>query len=189
MDDNVGAESIARARARLPLVVMGPAGCGKTTVARRLAEILEVRFVDADQHHSAENIRKMRAGVSLTDADRAPWLERLRSLLENEPKTVLACSALKRSYRTALIPATTKATFLFLDVPAEELERRLKERVGHYAGANLLRSQLSTLERPSNETNTLRIDGSLDLEEIISSALLILGRLNEPTPSPDASPK
>ncbi len=174
MDDNVGTKSIAGARDRLPLVIMGPAGCGKTTLGRRLAELLQAQFVDADDYHSAENVEKMRAGVSLTDADRAPWLARLALLLEEEPRTVLACSALKRSYRTALRREETKVTFVFPDVPMEELEARLKKRTGHYAGASLLGSQLATLEKPVDEPEALRIDGSGGFEKVLKSALQAL---------------
>ncbi len=177
MDDNVGAKRIARARSRLPIVVMGPAGSGKTTLGRMLAELLEVRFIDADDHHSAENVAKMRAGVGLSDADRAPWLAHLRTLLEGGEPVVLACSALKRSYRTVLDPRGTEVTFVFVDVPTEELEARLIGRAGHYAGASLLTSQLATLERPDGEPNARTIDGSGTLEQVISRAVSALSEM------------
>ncbi|MCX7892988.1 MAG: gluconokinase [Burkholderiales bacterium] len=134
------------------VVVMGVAGAGKTTVGRLLARHLAARFADADDFHPPENVAKMRAGVALDDADRAPWLARLNALVAasaaaGEP-LVLACSALKRAYRERLADGVPGVRFVFLDGPRELLARRLAGRTGHYMNPDLLDSQLATLERP-----------------------------------------
>src|SRR5690349_14696365 len=130
---------------------MGVAGAGKTTVGRQLADAISWEFHDADDFHSAENVAKMHRGEGLTDADRQPWLEALGRLIATVVRdgrhAVLACSALKHAYRVMLIPEEIPAAairFVYLDVPPEELERRL-ERRHHYAGPSLLASQLATL--------------------------------------------
>lgn len=160
---------------------MGPSGSGKTTVGRRLAEALSRPFVDADDHHFPSNIAKMKAGMSLSDEDRRPWLEQLRNILANDPSTILACSALKKSYRTLLRPETTGVVFLFLDVPAAELTRRLETRRGHYAGPSLLTSQLATLEPPSLEPRSFVIDGSGLEEEVLERVLEVLAAKSPPS--------
>ena len=142
---------------------MGVAGAGKTTVGRELAEKIGWEFHDADDFHSAENIAKMHRGEGLTDADREPWLEALSRLVAAVVRegrhAVLACSALKHAYRVMIMPQGIPAAatrFVYLDVPPEELERRLESR-HHYAGPSLLASQLATLEKPKD---AVWIDGT-----------------------------
>src|SRR4051812_45040117 len=113
---------------------MGVAGAGKTTVGRQLAQAIGWEFHDADEFHSPENIAKMHRGEGLTDDDRRPWLARLSALIativREDRHAVLACSALKHSYREALIPpgvSRAAVRFVYLDVPATELQQRLKE--------------------------------------------------------------
>jgi gluconokinase len=138
------------------IVVMGPAGAGKTTVGKLLAHSLGWQFFDADEFHSPENVDRMRRGIPLTDADRAPWLDAMRNALEQsyagDVNVVLACSALKEQYRRVLIPerAIADARFVYLRAPAEVLQARLAHRTGHYAGPELLQSQLETLEEPKD---------------------------------------
>jgi gluconokinase len=138
------------------IVLMGPAGAGKTTIGIQLADSLGWRFLDADDLHSPANVEKMRHGVPLTDNDRAPWLASIRSALENALEAgddvVLACSALKEEYRRALVPerAGSSLRFVYLRAPASVLRERLAARVGHYAGPDLLQSQLATLEEPED---------------------------------------
>lgn len=130
----------------MKLVVMGVAGSGKTALGHELSARLDCPFLDADDFHTPEARARMAAGEGLTDDDRAPWLLRLRSELEARPRVVLACSALRRSYREALrLPGVR---FVFLDVPEVLLRARLEERTGHYAGLSLLPSQLAALEAP-----------------------------------------
>src|SRR5690348_2500671 len=134
------------------IVVMGPAGAGKTTVGIALANSLGWRFRDADEFHSAENIQRMREGIGLTDAERAPWLAAIRRALEDalthDQRVVLACSALKEEYRRSLTPTNDGASLRFVYLRADEklLRERLASRHGHYAGPELLASQLQTLE-------------------------------------------
>jgi gluconokinase len=130
------------------IVLMGVAGAGKTTIGRLVAAKLGAPFVDADDLHSPAAIAAMRAGLPLDDAERAPWLERVRAAVHGigDGPVVLACSALKRSYRDALRDGVPGLTFVDLDVDAATLAHRLETRAGHFAGAGLLPSQLAILE-------------------------------------------
>ena len=132
------------------LVVMGVSGSGKTTIAHRLAAELGHEFADADDFHPEANIAKMARGQALTDADREPWLGALAAWIAQRRSlglsTVLACSALKRRYRDTLRSAAPHIVFIHLDAPRETLLRRLQHREGHYMPAELLDSQLATLE-------------------------------------------
>jgi gluconokinase len=130
------------------IVLMGVAGSGKTTVGRIVAARLGAPFVDADDLHSAAAIAAMHAGRPLDDADREPWLRRVRAAVAEvgDGPVVLACSALKRAYRDTLRDGVPGLTFVELDVDAATLARRLAARTGHFAGAELLPSQLATLE-------------------------------------------
>lgn len=138
---------------RLPpkIVIMGPAGSGKTTVGRALASRLGVRFSDADAFHAPLSVEKMARGDALTDADREPWLLALAAhLRESQDGVVLACSALRARYRTLLeVGAPFSIHLAYLAVPADVLRQRLEERSGHFAGPALLDSQLATLEVPT----------------------------------------
>ncbi len=135
------------------IVVMGVAGAGKTTVGRALAERIGGRFLDADDLHSAENLTKLHAGHALTDADRAPWLAALRRWIDGqlaaETDAVLACSALKASYRDTL-RVDERVHFVWLDASPELLRDRLAARTGHVFNPDLLPSQLATLEPPAD---------------------------------------
>ncbi|MGE5114067.1 MAG: gluconokinase [Acidobacteriaceae bacterium] len=149
------------------ILVMGVAGAGKTTVGALLAEKLGWKFADADSYHSSENIKKMAAGVPLTDADREPWLRILRdaitSWIANRENVVLACSALKKSYRKfLLVGPEVKCVFLSGTFPL--IEERLRHRSGHYAGPDLLESQFHTLEEPAEG---IKVDVSAPPADIV----------------------
>jgi len=165
--DNVGSTPVN-------VLVMGAAGCGKSTVAAQLACELGCLFIDADDHHPAENIKKMAQGTPLTDEDRAPWLRALAQILRTNRAhgQVLACSALKDTYRSVLLQAVPSLQVFFLKVPQEELSSRLKRRHGHFFDHRLLDSQLRALEAPDPEQT---IDGSLPIAEVVEN---ILGKLN-----------
>ena len=159
------------------LVVMGVSGAGKTRFGRALAAALGWDFADADDHHSAANVAKMRAGSPLSDADRAPWLASLRAeidrRLERGGSLVLACSALKQDYRRILrADDSHRVRFIHLDGPPELIAARLAARTGHYMPPALLDSQLAALEAPSDG---LRIDISLTTEAQVALARSALG--------------
>jgi gluconokinase len=138
---------------------MGVAGSGKTTVGRLLAARLGVPFVDADDYHSAIAVAEMRAGRPLDDATRDLWLDRVNEALRAlSGGFVLACSALKRGYRDTLRAANDGLVFVDLGVSADVLRARLVARRGHFAGADLLPSQLATLER-GDDIVTVAADG------------------------------
>ncbi|HUA15498.1 MAG TPA: gluconokinase [Verrucomicrobiae bacterium] len=135
------------------VIVMGVVGAGKTTVGRLLAGRLGWQFADADDFHPAANVEKIRQGIPLTDDDREPWLERLRSeishWIESGNNVVLACSALKRRYREKL-ETGAEIRFVYLKGSAETIAKRLRARHGHFAGEQLLASQFADLEEPQN---------------------------------------
>ncbi len=138
------------------IVLMGVMGSGKTTIGTVLAGLMDVPFVDADDYHPAKNKAKMRAGKPLTDQDRQPWLETLNGLLRQWQTSgaggVLACSALKASYREMLRTGMPGGAvrFVLLEATKEMLTDRLAQRQHDYMNRNLLASQLETLEPPSD---------------------------------------
>jgi gluconokinase len=144
---------------------MGIVGAGKTTVGSRLAEQLGWQFADADSFHSAESIDKIRRGIPLTDTDRAPWLRAMRDAIQawthNDQDVVLACSALKRSYRDEL--RADPVRFVYLKGNEELILGRLRSRHGHFADQKILESQFATLEEPASDESdvtTVGIDGT-----------------------------
>lgn len=136
------------------IVLMGVAGCGKTTVMAALAERLGWATAEGDSFHSDANVAKMRSGAPLTDADRRPWLESLAVWIGQRESAnggvgedaVVTCSALKRSYRDLLRDGHPTVRFVHLVAPASLLRLRLGARQGHYMPPELLASQLATLE-------------------------------------------
>ena len=136
------------------IVVMGVSGSGKTTVGRLLAQRLGWEFADADAFHSESNVDKMRRGIPLDDADRAPWLRSLARLLDDRlgrgRSIVLACSALKRHYRDLLAGGDERVSFVYLKGSRELILDRLRRRSGHYMKPDLLDSQFQALEEPSD---------------------------------------
>jgi gluconokinase len=131
------------------VVVMGVSGSGKSTVGALLAERLGVEFLDADEFHPPANVAKMAAGVPLTDEDRAPWLQRLNAELRKRKDVVMACSALKESYRRTLAQGVD-CRFVHLRCPIELIRTRMQERRHRYMPASLLESQFATLEPPAD---------------------------------------
>jgi len=147
---------------------MGVSGAGKTTVGQLLASELGWDFVDGDDYHSPANVEKMRNGIPLTDADRAPWLEKLRALIAgwiaSGKNAVLACSALKQTYRETL-RIGPEVRLVYLKGTTELLQQRLHVRRGHYMTERMLDSQLAALEEPKNG---LTIDIGRSPTEIVS---------------------
>jgi gluconokinase len=134
------------------VVVMGVTGAGKTTVGRLLARELGCDFLDADDYHPAANVAKMRAGRALTDDDRRPWLARLNEVLRayaaRSAGVVLACSALKASYRDRLVEGLPASRLVYLRGTKALIAVRLEARRGHYMNPALLDSQFAALEEP-----------------------------------------
>ncbi len=151
---------------------MGVSGSGKTTIGEALAKRLSFDFVDADDFHSEENRKKMHAGHPLTDEDRLPWLQllatKISEWLANEKNTVLACSALKSSYRQILIHDPKRVIILFLDGSFELFAERLAKRNHPFMNSTLLRSQFDTLEKPAD---AIILDASLSPDQIVDQAV------------------
>jgi gluconokinase len=139
-------------KAAQAIILMGVEGTGKTTVGRILARELGCAFYDADDFHSAQAKSKMARGIALTDADREPWLRAQRRLIEDNLRAgrriVLACSALKQSYRDLLSVNPDRLRFVYLRGDIGLVRERVLKRSGHFAGASLLDSQFATLEEP-----------------------------------------
>lgn len=134
------------------VVVMGVAGVGKTTVGRLVARSLQVPFLDADDFHDAASIERMRAGEPLRSADRLPWIDRINDALRTDPTghdVVLACSALTPELRARLVRGLADVVFVVLTGDPALIRTRLAARRDHFAGTDLLASQLATLEVPA----------------------------------------
>jgi gluconokinase len=131
------------------VVVMGVAGCGKTTIGKLLAARLGCEFLDGDDYHPPANVAKMAAGTPLADEDRWPWLERLNALLRARPSAVLACSALKQAYRDRLMQGLERCEIVFLHGSFDLIRARLEQRRHRYMPASLLESQFAALEPPA----------------------------------------
>jgi gluconokinase len=133
-------------------VVMGVSGSGKTAIGTALARALGVEFIEGDDYHSAENVKRMASGIPLTDDDRAEWLRTLAARLHEAKDAgaglVISCSALKRSYRDILRAAAGEVRFVFLQGERSVIAERLAGRRGHYMPAALLDSQFAILQKP-----------------------------------------
>jgi carbohydrate kinase (thermoresistant glucokinase family) len=153
---------VASERFRRPwrIVVMGVSGCGKTTLARELAQRLGVPFVEGDDLHPSANVARMAAGIALTDADREGWLRAIGERVVEAAGTgaVVSCSALKRAYRDRLRGIAPDLRFVYLHGPRELLAARLASRRGHYMPASLLDSQIDTLEAPTADEAAIALD-------------------------------
>ncbi len=152
-------------------VVMGITGSGKSTVGATLAGRLGVDFVEGDDYHSLENVRRMASGVPLTDDDRAGWLHalatRIREARDAGTGLVLSCSALKRSYRDFLRAEAPELQFVFLKGPRALIAERLAGRRGHFMPTSLLDSQLATLEEPAFDEHAWAYDIRQSAQEIV----------------------
>jgi gluconokinase len=153
----------------LRLVVMGVSGCGKSSLGEALAEALGLPLVEGDDFHSPESVSKMRAGVALTDADRAGWLDRLgQELAAHAEGVVLSCSALKRGYRDRLRAAAPGLRFVFMELARAEAERRVASRAEHFFAASLVENQFATLESPVGEPGVLAVDATAPMPQLVA---------------------
>lgn len=154
-------------------LIIGVAGSGKTTVGLKLAERLHGEFLDADDYHPESNVRKMAAGIPLEDADRLPWLDNLvgamMTRLDNPGSVVLACSALKASFRERFRKALPDIRIIYLKGSRDLIARRLSQREEHFFKEELLQSQFAALEEPCDGL-TVSINQTPDriVEEIVA---------------------
>jgi gluconokinase len=162
------------------IIVMGVSGSGKTTIGRTLAERLGWPFADADDWHPVANIEKMRSGKPLTDEDREPWIHSvngaIRSWIRDGRNAVLACSALRSSYRQTLRSCILDGAFVrfvFLKGTYEEIDRRLRLRTGHFMPEALLKSQFATLEEP-DASEALIVDVHLQVAHSVAHIIAAL---------------
>jgi gluconokinase len=152
------------------IVLMGVAGVGKTTIGQALAAQLGCRFVEGDDYHAPAAVEKMRAGMPLSDVDRAPWLAALHAeivtAIGRRETLVVTCSALKERYRQALRGDLRTVRFVYLHADEHVLTHRLADRRGHFAGPVLLESQLADLEAP---IDAVSIDATHPVDEIVGT--------------------
>jgi gluconokinase len=160
------------------LILMGVSGAGKTTVGQLLAKELGWPFYDGDDFHPPANIDKMSRGVPLTDEDRAEWLVALRQhierLLDERQSAIIACSALKASYREQLKGKDADVQFVYLRGDYDVVHQRLQERHGHFMKSELLQSQFAALEEP-NGTGALMVEVGQSPADLVSTIRLALG--------------
>ena len=150
-----------------PVVIMGVAGCGKSSFAAALSQALGWQLIEGDEFHPPENVNKMRAGIALTDEDRAGWLDMLATeLVHRGPHAVLTCSALKKSYRDRLRQSVQGLLFVHLDLTREQSIERVTQRPGHYFQPALVDSQFAALEKPVNEVGVLTVAATQSIEII-----------------------
>lgn len=154
-----------------PLVVMGVSGVGKSTIGALLAARTGRPFIDADDLHPPANIAKMSAGGPLSDDDRWPWLDLVGAALASEPAPVIACSALKRSYRDALRAHAPDARFVLLQASDSRLQHQTTSRSGHFMPPALLASQLAALEPLESDEAGIVIDVDAEPAELVARIL------------------
>lgn len=158
------------------VVVMGVSGCGKSTIAQKIAAGLpDAVFIDGDDLHPQANIEKMSSGVPLQDEDRWPWLDIIRhragESLSQQRSFVVACSALKREYRQRLCNPKTSGWFIYLDGSRALITARQSARQDHFMPASLIESQFETLEPPVNEPNVISVSIDQSIEQVVADAL------------------
>ncbi|PKH09273.1 gluconokinase [Moritella sp. Urea-trap-13] len=162
------------------IIVMGVSGSGKSTIGLKISQQLGVKFIDGDDLHPKANILKMAASQPLNDADRQPWLERIRdacfSIEQKNETGVIVCSALRKDYRDQIRDGNKAVTFIYLDGSFDLILTRMKARAGHFfSGDEMLKSQFNTLEQPlADESDVLSvpIDGTIDNIVTLSVAAL-----------------
>jgi len=150
------------------LVIMGVAGCGKSSLGAAVAQATGLQLVEGDDFHSPASRAKMSQGIALTDGDRDGWLGVLGDQLRAHPEgLVLTCSALKRSYRERLRQAAPGLRFVFLDIGREQAQARVTARAAqHFFSTSLVNSQFAALQDPTGEAGVLRVDALDSLAQL-----------------------
>jgi carbohydrate kinase (thermoresistant glucokinase family) len=170
------------------LIVAGVSGSGKTTVGALLAGRLHWCFADGDDFHPAANIEKMQAGIPLADEDRGPWLRAIASWMDERiarnEQAVIACSALRRSYRDLLLDGRPEARLVFLSVDRQVLARRLAARHGHFFPRQLLSTQFDALEPPQPDENVITVAADGPPADTVAAVVAAVW----PDGSPDSRP-
>ncbi len=165
----------------LVVILMGVSGAGKTTIGKLLASSLGWEFHDADDLHSKKNRAKMHHGIGLTDADRRPWLKRIRAIIDGSLKNgryaIVACSALKESYRKALGCNRAGVKLIWLTARREVIATRIAARIGHFASRELLASQFADLEPPRG---VMRVNVDATPRQIVAAIRRCLPRPPQP---------
>ena len=152
------------------IVLMGVAGCGKSSVGAALALATGLPYRDADDLHPAANIEKMRLGEALTDADRWPWLRQVALTLTNSG--IVGCSALKRSYRDMIRKGPGgPVTFVHLSGSRAVIESRMRSRKGHFMPPSLLDSQFAALEEPGAGESAVTVDIDQPLHAVVAEIM------------------
>ena len=160
------------------VILMGVSGSGKTTISQALAKRTGFTEQDGDDYHPAANIEKMKAGIPLTDADRLPWLHAIADAIDRHADAgtplIMACSALKRSYRDILVHGRKDVRIVYLDGSANLIAQRLSHRSGHFMPPGLLESQIDALEPPQPDERILTVDINAPIERIVSGIVATL---------------
>ena len=152
-------------------VVMGVAGCGKSTVGQAVADAIGAEYRDGDDMHPAANIAKMSAGTPLNDADRAPWLDQVGAVLAAQDSMLIGCSALRRAYRDRIRAVVPDVVFIHLKGSRVVIERRMAARQGHFMPMALLDSQFATLEPLSDDEGGIVVDIDQPIKSVIREIL------------------
>lgn len=149
---------------------MGVTGSGKTTIGKILSKELNLAFYDGDNLHSLDNINKMKKGIPLDDNDRLPWLKKIKEIIDNKENIIVACSALKESYRK-LLTENKEVNIIYLKGDFNTIEKRLKNRKNHFMNPNLLANQFEILEEPKNAINVDILDAPESIVNYIKDML------------------
>jgi len=155
----------------MKIVVMGVTGCGKTTIGIALAEALGIEFIDSDVLHSEANKKKMSSGIPLTDSDREPWLQEVSKALQSHESIVVACSALKKSYRSTILAGAPTTKFVHLSGSQELIFARLSERSHHFMPIGLLDSQFQTLEHLDDTETGKVFEISKPVDQVVNEVI------------------
>ncbi len=159
-----------------PVYLMGVSGCGKSVIGAGLADKLDGTFIDGDDLHPPANKAKMGVGIALGDEDRYPWFEIMRQNInagERRP-VIVACSALKRSYRDILRAGQDRAVFVYLEGGFDLIMGRIQKRDHEYMPTDLLRSQFETLEEPTEDENVITMSIESEVSEIVDRVVVRL---------------